>query len=86
MIEINQNGSKVKVIINPNLYSEKVIVVYFECGDEVYSELLSLKIRNALHKELQDIRKDEYDAAWRDAKAKKAKRTWFAGTFNWRNK
>lgn len=45
---------------------------------EAYALLVAHNIREYIDKRIRSIREDEYNKGWKDAKAKKAKRTWFS--------
>lgn len=50
--------------------------------DEDYAELLLRDLNEKIHKLLSSEREHYYHEGWRDAKRKKAKRTWFPISFN----
>ena len=79
MININKHGTTVKVSIETGLIaSSSDVLLYWECGNDVFAELLTNQLRKKLADRIQAIRQEEYEQGWKDAKAKKRKRTWFA--------
>lgn len=76
---IQQDGTKLKLILNPNMRNGHTMYLYWECGQEWYAELLAKRCRDVLGDTLKAIREEEYNAGWRDAKSKKKpKRNWFS--------
>ena len=55
----------------------------FEAGTEWAAELLLDFINHGIEKRIENVRRLEYEAGWKDAKAKKRpKRTWFLSTLH----
>lgn len=57
---------------------------YMDFSHHVGHHLAADVLRDALTSQrwaaIEDVRKAEYDAGWKDAKAKRTKRTWFTGS------
>lgn len=82
MIRISRHNCSVKVTIETGLYnSSSEVYLYFECGNQMFADLLTQKLGNELSKNIQAIRQEEYEKGWKDAKAKKAKTKWFSAAF-----
>ncbi len=80
MINISRHEDKVKLTIEHGLSSHPngSLLLYWNTGDAKYAELLSNKLQQKLWDTVEAVRKEEYERGWKDAKAKKAKTTWFA--------
>jgi hypothetical protein len=53
---------------------------FWECGQEDYADLLSQNFQTSLNNRIKDIRRSEYEKGWKDAKSKRRKEDWFAGS------
>lgn len=77
MIQFEQMGTRVKVIIDPKMSNKHIMYLYWECGTEWFAELLVTQLTAVLSKGMKQIRSYEYEQGWKDAKAKNAKKTYF---------
>lgn len=77
MIRFSKDGTKVKVRVDHGLSEDTHLVLNWECGSTLYSELLSSHLQKQLEKIVQQVRQEEYNRGWKDAKAKKAKCDYF---------
>lgn len=79
LLSIDQDGTRVKFTFNPQMKYEKMIVLHWECRDEWFAELLTRQCAEKLGDVMRQIREEEYNAGWKDAKSKKKpKRNWFS--------
>lgn len=51
----------------------------WSAGYEWAAKFLHRALSDALYSNLERIRRDAYEAGWKDAKGKKTKATWFSG-------
>jgi hypothetical protein len=77
MINISRTGSTIKITIDVDLYATKAIISEFECGNNLYAELLEMHLKKKLHETVYEVREEEYERGWKDAKHHKVKRNWF---------
>jgi hypothetical protein len=54
----------------------------FRAREKDYAMLLASNLREHLSRKIREAREEEYLAGWKDAKAKRAKRTWFKGVLS----
>lgn len=82
MLAIVRDNSDVivKLDLHVPTYETRVFGFTFKCGNEVYAGLLTQAMREAVSDALMAARKQAYDQGWADAKAKRAKQTWFRRT------
>lgn len=79
MIYFTRAGTTVKCIAHvdvPN-YEKTSLYFYWETGSNISAGLLSAEMEKQLSAKLETIRRESYEAGWRDAKAKKEKRKYF---------
>lgn len=81
MIKVWKSGTQIKLEVDPGMSDKSVMYFYWNCGTEWYTELLRKQLDERLRASLQKIREDAYNDGWKDAKAKKMRRTWFSGLF-----
>ncbi len=82
MIEFKRTKNKVYVLVDSGTGVLRPIS-HFErtYDDEDEAEVMMRRYDEQLFDALQAIRQDAYDQGWKDAKAKRGKRTWFRGLF-----
>ncbi len=73
-------ASKVQVLVDTGLGNLKYPHVAFEydTGSDLAAELLNLHLQQAFNKVIQAARAESYADGYRDAKAKRAKATWWS--------
>jgi hypothetical protein len=77
MIKFHQHGTQVKVEIDPGI-NGSTMLLYWQADKEMLAYLLRDKLQTELGDKLRAIREEAYEKGWKDAKAKRAKSTWFA--------
>jgi hypothetical protein len=87
MIEFTLEGTKVKVKINTGVsVTRNVIVMEWDCTDELYARLLLDQIKSRFAEQARITREDAYNKGWDDKQKRKIKKTWFGSWFgkaNW---
>jgi hypothetical protein len=80
MISITRKGESVNVSISVGIPTLETRVYTFPwtCSTEEYAGLLTEAIQNQLGNVVEQARREAYSRGWQDAKAKKAKETWFS--------
>lgn len=79
MIRFTREGTAVRVTISlavPN-YESRDFWFDRETNAGAYAGLLSAEFQKQMHDSLEKIRRESYREGWKDAKAKKSKRTYF---------
>lgn len=77
MIKFSREGTRVKIDVSASVMGYH-FTFYHELKEDYLAELMRQDYQNHLEKRIEEIRRDEYNQGWRDAKSKKiAKRTWF---------
>ncbi len=82
MIELMRKGEAVEVRIDSGSGVKATIRsgrIKFQ--DEDVAAVMLSAYEDMLFNALQTMRREEYKAGWKDAKAKRRKRTWFKGVF-----
>ena len=77
MITITQNGTKVKVTLDPNI-DGRVMILNWECNGDWYAHLLARKLNETLASKVESARREAYEQGYKDGKGKKAKLNWFS--------
>ncbi len=78
MIEIGNSGKTVKINIKGQYPVQNYSLNFeYDCPDEFYAKLVAHNLMEALRYRIESVRKQEYEAGWKDAKSKKEKRKWF---------
>lgn len=88
-IYFKREGNKVmaSIVIDVPNWDARVFSFAFDCGGEAYAGLLTAEMQRQIQVEIENIRRDEYESGWHDKAAHKgARRSWFATTFQWRNR
>ena len=81
MIEIDRAGSELRLKLSPKrgILAKWFFTLTWECGnDETYASLLVAEMQKQLGNLVQDIRRKEYEAGYKDGRAKRGKRGWFS--------
>lgn len=82
MIRFAQDGTKVRITIDPGMSDKKVSYAYLECSSDWFAELLVGRLQEKFNDTVRAIRSEEYRLGWKEAKShKKAKRDWFPSFF-----
>jgi len=81
MIKFRREGKAVRIEIHPKIVNNEFVHLDYNCNDEWYAVLLLNHLEERMKIELTAIRKQSYFEGWRDAKAKRAKQTWWKGWF-----
>lgn len=76
MIEITRDDQKVKVLLHSGVLNTKYIFTW-NCNDAVYAELLRDAFEKKFGDEIERVRKEEYERGFKDARAKRARASWF---------
>ncbi len=82
MIKFYRDGTQIKVAINAGMLDQKVMNLYWDCGHDWFAEMLLRKLEEELSGTLRSMREDYYRQGWKDAKAKRSKRTFFSDQWN----
>lgn len=77
MITITQDGSKVKVTLDPDI-DGKVMALHWETNSEWYACLLTRQLNKTFKDKIEAARREAYEQGHKDGKGKKAKRDWFS--------
>lgn len=77
VLGINKEGTKVIITIRNGLLCQKTTPFVYECGSDVYAELLASHLNKKIGDAIEQVRKTEYEQGWRDKAKKKPKRNWF---------
>lgn len=79
MVTINRDEKKVCLRIEHGAYwGDHALLLYWNCENELFAQLLSSQLDKHLAERVQAIRKEEYEKGWKDAKSHKTKETWFS--------
>lgn len=83
MFHFTRYGKQVRVVVDLKISDLPTYeyTLFWNCNDDVYAELLADKLRDALQRKLERIRRTSYEEGFADAKAKRRKRTFF--NFGW---
>jgi hypothetical protein len=78
-IGIDRSGKNVRLSfdVNPERDVKTTYYLYWECSNEVCASLLANHMQDRLDDHMRRVRQAAYEKGWQDAKAKKAKRTYF---------
>lgn len=76
LIQIVRDDTKVSVQIEDGPLGSIYHFTY-DCGNRWYAQLLTDHFNKKLSTLIEGIRTDEYNAGYKDGRAKRAKRTWF---------
>lgn len=80
MLKIHTSDEKVVTTISGQYpVSDWGYTFTFNAGSKDYAAMLSHNLRDHLEKSLRTIREHAYNDGWKDAKAKRGKKTWFSG-------
>ena len=77
MITIKQDGTKVKVTLDPNI-DGRVMILDWGTNDEWYAHLLCERLNKVLCEKVESARREAYEEGYTHGKGKKAKQTWFS--------
>lgn len=81
MIEIKRSGTQ--LVISAEIFigtvGDRTYEATWEAGSEAYAGLIRSEIQRNLERRLERIRREAYAQGWKDAKAKRAKKTLFSG-------
>ena len=83
MIEFVKDGLEARIKITSffNWIGDRVYTMKWNCNDSEYASLLTKRFQDTMEEKLRTIRHEAYEAGWKDAKAKKARETWFSGAW-----
>jgi hypothetical protein len=82
MFTFTREGSNLKVELFSELTPKANVYSFtWQCGDDCYADLLAKHFEKLLGDKLEKIRKESYIKGFKDAKAKRAKETWFSRWF-----
>lgn len=81
MITINRESGDVRISFKISTSVRNEVSAVAQCGDQLYAELLTQKIRSDFESMVEAIRREEYHRGWKDAKAKRRKEKWFSDCF-----
>jgi hypothetical protein len=71
--------NKVVIEFDPLMKNKKVGLARWDCAGDWYAELLAQRLNNRMAERLREIRREAYDAGWKDARTKKTvKSDWFS--------
>ena len=71
MFEFKRDGTKVELTVDSGLTDKKWRLGFSrDCGKEFYAELLMRHLDKKFYDELEAIRKDAYEAGYRDGRSK----------------
>ena len=79
VLKLWRDGSQVQIRVETRLNGGTVFPLSFETGRAYVADLLLRYFSDLLTHRMKDIRADAYAQGWADAKAKRAKETWFSG-------
>jgi hypothetical protein len=82
MISFTRDETRVRAEINTGTsVAASQLWLYWECGKELFADLLTAQLQKKLYEAIKAARRDAYNEGWRDkASRKTAKETWFSGT------
>jgi len=80
MLNFFREDTRVKISFDVKIpkRDDRVYTFYWECGDENYAGLLADCIEREFDRRVMKARAEAYEQGYKDAKAKRAKRTWFS--------
>lgn len=81
MVSFTQDGTKVRVEVDPAGSGGAHLYLYWECNRDILAELLAQRLQELLEHRLESIRRDAYSQGWKDRASKKKKMSWFACSF-----
>ena len=82
MISFERSENKVLVNVQHGIFfNDQYFQLDINQGHPYQAELLYRQLNKTLREKLESIRREEYEKGWKDAKAKRAKQTWFSGKF-----
>ena len=80
MITFSRKGTEVLVDVKHGVFfGEEYFRLEIHQAYEYQAELLLRQLDKNLSSQLERIRKEAYEQGFKDAKAKRAKQTWFSG-------
>jgi hypothetical protein len=83
MINIHAEGKKLKVSISYKYpVSNWQTTFSIDESSELHSKLMAENLNNHLRETIEEIRRQEYEEGWKDAKSKKKKKIWFSQLMN----
>lgn len=78
---VRREGTKVVVEVEHGLLGDEgCIKLEWEACRELLADALATSVQNHLAQRIQAVRRQEYELGWRDAKAKRTRRTSFFST------
>jgi DNA-binding NtrC family response regulator len=80
MFKISRNGTWLQIIPEAGTGTPDPLLSW-NCNSELLAELLVSHLRRRLGNKISEARQEAYAQGWKDAKAKRAKRTWFEPYF-----
>lgn len=88
MITLKRDGTKLVLVLEDGMPNVEGGALRFdwEAGREVLSAALLLQVQRHVDNTIEEVRRLEYEAGWKDARARtrngkrKPKRTWFFST------
>jgi len=79
MITFERKNKEVLIKIQHGIWTNNYFERTINQDYEYQAELLTRQLNKHLNDELSRVRRDAYNEGWKDAKAKRAKRTQFTG-------
>ena len=79
VLKLWRDGWHVRITVETRLDGGTAFTLSFECGRAYVADLLLRYFSDLLTERMKAIRADAYAEGWSDAKAKRAKETWFSG-------
>lgn len=86
MVKIDRNNKELIIKLDTKVGYE---VLFRRSSDhELDAILLKMRLEKLFNDRIQQIKREAYEAGWKDKSGHKAKRTWFSGCINndFRNK
>lgn len=63
-------------------WNDRVFSFYWNCEDEVYAGLLAYRFSREFERAVRTAREEAYNDGWKDAKAKRIRKTWWGGVLS----
>lgn len=82
MIDFTRNGNTVYVTVETGLSTDPKISFRFDASSSLCAELLHEKLWIRFMEMVENVRKEEYNAGWRDKTKRLAKCQYFYSTLN----
>lgn len=77
MVKLRRDGTKVVAEISCGLETAGSLLFTWDTEREIFAQALYEKMRDAMWSNLKRIRRDAYEQGWKDAKAHRAKESYF---------